>query len=273
MACTPPPVRLAPSGATFTADDYDTALDVWSRDGEDFVDFEGRILIRATWLSHDFRAAQVAYRVETERLTRQDRETLKAEHQQALDDGHTFFVAAHTHEWGWNHLERRPPKGLWRLRMIRNPEAPGGGEAVAPIAIQRLGDEAPEGWFVTGYPWYGIQTPEHKAFHTAYQAKFNDYPRLGSVVGYSAIKSLADGMKKAGSTDTEKLVAAFKGLQVSTPFGPIVYRPEDNQSTMGGYVGRTKNEGGKGVMVNYRYVDGAKVQPSNDEVKKLRPAE
>lgn len=92
-------------------------------------------------------------------------------------------------------------------------------------------------------------------------------------MGYSAIKSLAEGMKKAGSTDTEKLVAAFKGLQVPTPFGRITYRPEDNQSTMGGYVGRTKNEGGKGVMVDYRYVDGSKVQPSNDEVKKMRPAD
>ena len=142
-----------------------------------------------------------------------------------------------------------------------------------PEYMDPLKDEAPNGWIVTGYPWYGIQTPEHKAFHSAYQARFKDYPRLGSIVGYSAIKSLAAGMKKAGSTDTEKLVTAFKGLQVSTPFGPIVYRPEDNQSTMGGYVGRTKNEGGKGVMVSYRYIDGAKVQPSNDEVRKLRAAE
>lgn len=142
-----------------------------------------------------------------------------------------------------------------------------------PEYLDPLKDEAPNGWIVTGYPWYGIQTPEHKAFQTAYQAKFNDYPRLGSIVGYSAIKSLAEGMKKAGSTDTEKLVAAFKGLQVPTPFGRITYRPEDNQSTMGGYVGRTKNEGGKGVMVDYRYVDGSKVQPSNDEVKKMRPAD
>jgi len=142
-----------------------------------------------------------------------------------------------------------------------------------PEYMDPLKDEAPNGWIVTGYPWYGIQTPEHKAFQTAYQGKFNDYPRLGSIVGYSAIKSLAEGMKKAGSTDTEKLVAAFKGLQVPTPFGPIVYRAEDNQSTMGGYVGRTRNEGGKGVMVNYRYVDGSKVQPSNDEVKKMRPAD
>ncbi|RZJ11571.1 MAG: ABC transporter substrate-binding protein [Acidovorax sp.] len=142
-----------------------------------------------------------------------------------------------------------------------------------PEYLDPLKDEAPNGWIVTGYPWYGIQTPEHKAFQTAYQGKFNDYPRLGSVVGYSAIKSLAEGIKKAGSTDTEKLVVAFKGLHVMTPFGRATYRAEDNQSTMGSYVGRTKNEGGKGVMVDYRYVDGAKVQPSNEEVKKLRAAE
>lgn len=142
-----------------------------------------------------------------------------------------------------------------------------------PEYMDPLKDEAPNGWIVTGYPWYGIQTPEHKAFQAAYQTRFNDYPRLGSIVGYSAIKSLAEGMKKAGSTDTEKLVAAFKGLHVPTPFGRITYRPEDNQSTMGGYVGRTRNDGGKGVMVDYRYVDGARVQPSSDDVKKMRPAE
>lgn len=142
-----------------------------------------------------------------------------------------------------------------------------------PEYLDPLKDETPNGWLVTGYPWYGIQTPEHKAFQTAYQKKFNDYPRLGSVVGYSAIRSLAEGIRKAGGTDTEKLVAAFRGLQVGTPFGPITYRPEDHQSTMGGYVGRTKNDGGKGVMVNYRYLDGAKHLPTTEEVKKLRPAD
>ena len=142
-----------------------------------------------------------------------------------------------------------------------------------PEYLDPLKEEAPNGWVVTGYPWYGIQTPEHKAFFLAYHGKYKDYPRLGSVVGYSAIKSLAEGMKKARSTDTEKLITAFRGLKVSTPFGPVVYRPEDHQSTMGAYVGRTKNEGGKGVMVDYRYLDGAKFQPTNAEVKKMRAAD
>jgi len=142
-----------------------------------------------------------------------------------------------------------------------------------PEYLDPLKDEAPNGWVVTGYPWYGVKTTEHKAFNDAYQAKFKDYPRLGSVVGYSAIYSIAAGVKKAGSTDTEKLVAAFKGLQVDTPFGKISYRAQDNQSTMGAYVGKTKNDGGKGVMVDYVYLDGAKFQPTDDEVKKMRPAD
>ena len=126
---------------------------------------------------------------------------------------------------------------------------------------------------VTGYPWSSIQTPEHKTFLNAYEGKYKDYPRLGSIVGYSAIKSLAAGIQKAGSVDSEKLVTAFRGLQVTTPFGKVTYRAEDHQSTMGAFVGRLKLEGGKGVMVNARYMDGARYLPSADEVKKLRPAD
>lgn len=139
-----------------------------------------------------------------------------------------------------------------------------------PEYLDPLKDETPNGWIVTGYPWYGIQTPEHKAFFLAYHRKYNDYPRLGSVVGYTAIKSLTEGMKKAKSTETAKMVAAFKGLVVESPFGKITYRGLDHQSTMGAFVGKTKNDNGKGTMVDYTYLDGAKFMPSDAEVKKLR---
>ncbi|WP_413817040.1 ABC transporter substrate-binding protein [Pusillimonas sp.] len=143
-----------------------------------------------------------------------------------------------------------------------------------PEYLDPLGNETPEGWVVTGYPWYAIDTPEHKKFLEAYQAKFNDYPRLGTIVGYSAIKSLAAGIKKAGgSTDTEDMIKAFKGLEVETPFGQIVYRPIDHQSTMGAYVGKLAKKDGKGIMTDIRYVDGADVQPSDEEIKKMRPAD
>ena len=142
-----------------------------------------------------------------------------------------------------------------------------------PEYLEPLKNEAPNGWVVTGYPWYGIDIPEHKTFLAAYQAKWKDHPYLGSIVGYSAIKSLAAGIKKANSTQTDALVQAFSGLEVDSPFGKITYRPIDHQSTMGGFVGRTKNVDGKGVMVDYKYLDGAKYMPSDAEVKKMRPAD
>ncbi len=140
-----------------------------------------------------------------------------------------------------------------------------------PEYLEPLKDETPNGWIVTGYPWYGVQTPEHKAFFLAYHHKYNDHPRLGSVVGYSMIQALAAGITRAKSIDSEKLVTAFSGLSFSTPYGKVMFRKQDNQSTMGAFLGRTKNDNGKGVLVDYRYIDGASVQPSDDVVKKLRP--
>lgn len=139
-----------------------------------------------------------------------------------------------------------------------------------PEYLDPLGSEAPVGWIVTGYPWYSLTTADSQKFVSAYRKKYNDYPRLGSVVGYSAMMSMAEGLKKAGSPDPEKMVAAFKGLKVDTPMGPVTYRAQDNQSTMGAYVGRIAIKDGKGIMVDAKYVDGGSVVPPDAEVAKLR---
>lgn len=140
-----------------------------------------------------------------------------------------------------------------------------------PEYLDPLKDESPEGWIVTGYPWYGIDTKEHDAFLQAYRKKYDDYPRLGSIVGYSMVTALAAGLKKAGSTETDKLIAAFEGLEFPTPLGKTSFRAIDHQSTMGAYVGRTTLKDGKGVMKDFRYEDGAKFQPADSVVKALRP--
>nr|WP_236841930.1 ABC transporter substrate-binding protein [Bosea sp. PAMC 26642] len=141
-----------------------------------------------------------------------------------------------------------------------------------PEYLDPLGAEAPVGWIVTGYPQAEIKTPEHVKFRDAYMAKYNDYPRLGSVVGFDTMNSIAAGLVKAGSTETEKLVDAFKGLKFPSAFGSAEYRAIDHQSTLGAYVGKTAVKDGKGVMVDWRYADGAKYLPSDAEVKTLRPA-
>ena len=158
-------------------------------------------------------------------------------------------------------------RGLFKDRPVFNLL---GGE---PEYLDPLKDEAPTGWYVTGYPWAAIATPEHKRFLDAYQAKFKDYPRQGSVVGYSAVMTVAAAIRKARSTDTAKLVAAMSGLVVDTPFGKVTFRALDHQSTMGAYVGRIAVKDGKGMMVDWKYADGAGYLPSDDWVRAHRPAD
>jgi branched-chain amino acid transport system substrate-binding protein len=143
-----------------------------------------------------------------------------------------------------------------------------------PEYFDPLGKNAPTGWLVTGYPWYSIDTPAHNAFKTAYEKRFKTYPRTGSLVGYNVILSIAEAIRKAGSTATEKLVSAFEGLRVpDSPSGPFTYRKVDHQATMGAWVGKTAVKNGKPVMVDWKYMDGKDHLPSDAEVRKMRPAD
>ena len=157
-------------------------------------------------------------------------------------------------------------RGLFKDRPVFNLL---GGE---PEYLDPLKGEAPIGWYVTGYPWSAIDTPEHRRFLDAYQAKYNDYPRQGSVVGYSVVMAAAAAIRKARSTDTEKLIAAMAGLVVETPFGKVTFRSLDHQSTMGAYVGRIAIKDGKGVMIDWKYAPGADYLPADEWVRAHRPA-
>ena len=142
-----------------------------------------------------------------------------------------------------------------------------------PEYIDPLEDEAPEGWLVTGYPWDKIDDDAHKAFLDAYMGKYDDHPRIGSIVGYNTMLGIAAMLDATGgSTDTEALVEAMKGLTFDTPFGEITYRAIDHQATMGAFVGYTTVEDGRGTMRDWYYADGKDFLPSDDEVRALRPA-
>ncbi len=69
----------------------------------------------------------------------------------------------------------------------------------------------------------------------------------------------------------DQLAGGFAGAAFETPFGQALFRPLDHQSTLGTFLGKTALKDGKGVMVDWRYVDGASVMPPDTEVQKLRP--
>ena len=142
---------------------------------------------------------------------------------------------------------------------------------IEPEYLDPLKDEAPEGWIVTGYPWYDFESGPNKDFVDSYQARWNNHPGIGSLVGYMTVQSVVAVLEKAGSTDSEAIRVAFADLGVETPVGPITFRAIDHQSTMGAFVGKTTLRDGGGVMVDWSYKKGSDYLPSDAEVMKLRP--
>jgi branched-chain amino acid transport system substrate-binding protein len=141
-----------------------------------------------------------------------------------------------------------------------------------PEYLDPLGDEAPENWIVTGYPWDQLATPSHVAFRDAYRARWNEPPKLGSVVGYDTVNAIATMLRSLRSTETEAMVDAMRGLQFQAVFGPAEFRAIDHQSTVGAFVGRTVLRGGRGSMADWRYAPGKDHLPSDAVVRTLRPA-
>src|SRR5271166_455750 len=142
-----------------------------------------------------------------------------------------------------------------------------------PEYLDPLKDEAPKGWIVTGYPWSQIELPPHKKFVQDYRTKYNETPKLGSLMGYITVEALAAILNKAKSTDADKLIEAARGISFGSAMGPITFRAIDQQSTMGTWVGKLDVKDGHGVMVDWHYADGKDFQLDDADVKKRRPAE
>jgi branched-chain amino acid transport system substrate-binding protein len=68
-----------------------------------------------------------------------------------------------------------------------------------------------------------------------HQARFKSPPDFFTAGGMSAGIAIVEALKKAGSTDTEKLIAAMEGLAFETPKGRMTFRKEDHQAMQSMY--------------------------------------
>jgi branched-chain amino acid transport system substrate-binding protein len=64
--------------------------------------------------------------------------------------------------------------------------------------------------------------------------------------------AIAHALRRAESTDAEKLVEAFEALRVPSPLGVLQWR-KDHRSTLGTFVGQLSNTGEEPAMVRWRY--------------------
>lgn len=87
-----------------------------------------------------------------------------------------------------------------------------------------------------------------------HMARHGTPPDFFTAGGMAAGIAIVEAIKKAGSTETEELIAAMEGMEWQTPKGMMRFRPEDHQALQSMYHFRTEVQEGKdyGVPVLVR---------------------
>jgi branched-chain amino acid transport system substrate-binding protein len=91
------------------------------------------------------------------------------------------------------------------------------------------------------------QSPENAAFKKAYAEVNGDKlrPNFMAAAGYDGMAAIYEALKKTGgSTDGDKLVAAMKGLKLTSPRGTLMIDPETRDVVQTVYIRKVEKVGG-----------------------------
>jgi branched-chain amino acid transport system substrate-binding protein len=84
-----------------------------------------------------------------------------------------------------------------------------------------------------GATYYYYEHPKNKINQwlvAEHQRRYKSPPDFFTAGGMAAGIAVVEALKKAGSTDTEKLIAAMEGMSFETPKGRMTFRKEDHQA-------------------------------------------
>jgi branched-chain amino acid transport system substrate-binding protein len=85
------------------------------------------------------------------------------------------------------------------------------------------------------YYYESAKNPVNDWLVKEHMKRFNEPPDFFTAGGFAAAMAAVTALKKAGSTDTEKLIAAMEGMAFDTPKGMMMFRKEDHQALQSMY--------------------------------------
>jgi branched-chain amino acid transport system substrate-binding protein len=139
--------------------------------------------------------------------------------------------------------------------------------------MQTLPENAiPNGAVMGGLPWYAIQGDANKVFIERFRAAFNKPPFTAAYLVLLNLEALEAGIKKANSTDTEKVADALEGLQFQSVLGAIKIRDFDHQGTTPLWTGQAgwDDKLKIGVLTKIEKLETEPYLPSREQVMKAR---
>jgi len=86
------------------------------------------------------------------------------------------------------------------------------------------------------------KNPQNDWLKAEYTKRHGAPPDFFVAGGFSAAAAVVAGLTKAGSTDTEKLIAVMEGMSFETPKGTMMFRKEDHQAMQDMYHFRIKKD-------------------------------
>ena len=187
-----------------------------------------------------------------------------------LQSGADAFISA---VWGAQEIafvKQGRPFGLFdKMRFVS-------ASVGNPDELEPLGKEAPINALTPGFAWYdeGMQKrhPKLSEWVKKYQARTKKDPTLGASWGYASTYIIAEAIKRAKSTDTDKVIGALgEGFEMEFPWGQVIMRGCDMQAIPPQWVGVVKTgPQGKPVLADIEEHHGKEIVRSCDEVAKLR---
>jgi branched-chain amino acid transport system substrate-binding protein len=139
----------------------------------------------------------------------------------------------------------------------------GVGEAGSPESTKSMGKDYPVGIWGNSYDafYWDTAPPAHRDY-VARLSKYlkDEYPSSWAIQGYIGLQFLTEAIKKANSTDSDKVAKALLGLTVNTPTGKITIRERDHQANRGQLYGKTVKDPKYpfAIMKPVTYVDPTK---------------
>ena len=91
------------------------------------------------------------------------------------------------------------------------------------------------------YYYYAIpKNPVNDWLVKEHEKRFHSPPDFFTAGGFAAAMAVVTAVKKAKSTDTEKLISAMEGMSFDTPKGKMIFRKQDHQALQSMYAFRVK---------------------------------
>jgi branched-chain amino acid transport system substrate-binding protein len=93
------------------------------------------------------------------------------------------------------------------------------------------------------YYYYGFPKNKMNDWLVAeHQKRYGQPPDFFTCGGMAAAVAIVEAIKKAGGTDTEKLIATMEGMSFDTPKGQMTFRKEDHQAMQDMFEFRIKKD-------------------------------